>query len=73
MKGFERFKHTIHKSRKNFDAAPKKKDATSLKATTVALEGARMNTTLSSLMEKLKFCYMVGQTADENLLLEVES
>jgi hypothetical protein len=69
----QRFKQTIYKIRKNMDAAPKTTDVISLKATVVVTEEARMDDTLSSLMEKVTFYYMAGQTADENLLLEVES
>lgn len=33
----------------------------------------RMNDKLSSLMDKVTFFYLSGQTADENLLLEIDS
>lgn len=69
----ERLKQTIHKTRITPDAAPKKTDVISLKAVIVGDQDARMDRKLGNLMEKVTYCYMAGQTADENLLLEVES
>lgn len=71
----DRFKQTIYeyKTRKTTEAAPKKTNVISQKVMLAGNEEARMDRKLGSLMEKVTYCHMAGQTADESLLLEVES